>query len=40
MPYQPATGGENLHLDSFGGVPVIFRDDPPNDIKVVGGQRG
>jgi hypothetical protein len=31
---QPITGGENLHFDPFGSVPVVFRDDPPNGIKV------
>jgi len=33
---QPDTGGENLYLDPFSGVPVLFRDDPPNGIEVFG----
>jgi hypothetical protein len=36
MSCQPATGGENLCLDPFGGVLVVFRDDPPNGIEVFG----
>lgn len=36
MSCQPATGGENLGLDPFGGVLVVFRDDPPNGIEVFG----
>jgi hypothetical protein len=37
---QPATGSDNFRLNPFGGVPVVFRDGPPNGIKVFGGLRG
>jgi hypothetical protein len=36
---QPLTGGENLQLDPLSGVPVVFRDRPPNRIKVLGSLR-
>jgi hypothetical protein len=29
-------GGDNFHLDPFGGVTVVFSDAPPNGIKVFG----
>lgn len=35
---QTAASGENLSLDVFGGIPVVFRDEPPHGIKVFGSQ--
>jgi hypothetical protein len=34
MRLKPVTGRENLHFHSFGGVPVIFRNGPPDGVKV------
>jgi hypothetical protein len=31
---QPVTSRENLRFDSFGGVPVIFCNGPPDGVKV------
>jgi hypothetical protein len=37
MSREPVTGRKNLCLDPLGGVLVVFRNDPPNGIKVVAG---
>lgn len=36
---QTAAGGENLSLDIIGGILVVFRDEPPEGIKVLGSLR-
>ena len=34
---QPVTGGKNFPLHPVGGVPIVFRDNPPNGVEVFRG---